>query len=198
LSGEAALYARRVKRAAQLLLFQRHRRPGVKGWELKRSLGRDYLKVLELLGEELDRLGLKVKVVYEEGGSSQTPPTEEDLERARFYVTLADPLTATDIATAGWRIDDLAALAVSLAFITSRQGRAPRREVEELLKRKLPGWRVEANLDRFIRRGYLGEDDKGNLYIDWRTRAEVDQKALVGLILGEGLPTQTTPEGRAD
>ena len=40
------------------------------------------------------------------------------------------------------------------------------------------------NLDRYIREGYLGEDDKGNLYLDWRSRVEIDQKQLVSLILG--------------
>ena len=41
-----------------------------------------------------------------------------------------------------------------------------------------------ADIDRFIRRGYLEEDDEGMLYVGWRTRAEVDQKALLGLLLG--------------
>ena len=37
-------------------------------------------------------------------------------------------------------------------------------------------------LDRYIRQGCLGEDDKV-LYIGWRTRAEVDRKSLLDLIL---------------
>lgn len=193
---EAALYARKVRRAAQILLFQRHRRPGVKGWELRRSLGRDYARVLGILKEELEGLGLRVKTIYDEG-EAPPHPTEGDLDKARFYITLADPPPTTDAVTSGWRIDDLAALAVALAYITSKQGRAPRKEVEELLKKKLPGWRVEMNLDRFVRRGYLGEDERGFLYIDWRTRAEVDQKALISLILGETPPPPKEPPGGA-
>jgi hypothetical protein len=32
------------------------------------------------------------------------------------------------------------------------------------------------SVDRYIQQGYLGEDEKGVLYMDWRSRAEVDQK----------------------
>jgi hypothetical protein len=42
------------------------------------------------------------------------------------------------------------------------------------------------NVDRYIAEGYLGEDESGNLYIDWRSRAEVDQKQLVDLVLAFG------------
>jgi len=38
-------------------------------------------------------------------------------------------------------------------------------------------------MSRYIRSGYLGEDEHGMLYLDWRTRAEVDQKELVRLLL---------------
>jgi hypothetical protein len=43
---------------------------------------------------------------------------------------------------------------------------------------------VDVNLDRYIRAGYLAEDENSQLYLDWRTRAEVDQKALVDMLLG--------------
>jgi hypothetical protein len=55
--------------------------------------------------------------------------------------------------------------------------------VEELLSEKLPGWKVGLNIDRYIRYGYLQEDDNEQLYLDWRTRAEVDEKALINLLL---------------
>jgi hypothetical protein len=55
--------------------------------------------------------------------------------------------------------------------------------VEELLSEKLPGWKVGLNIDRYIRYGYLQEDDNDQLYLDWRTRAEVDEKALIDLLL---------------
>jgi hypothetical protein len=47
----------------------------------------------------------------------------------------------------------------------------------------LPGWRVDLNIDRYIRAGYLAQDENRQLYLDWRTRAEVDEKALVALLL---------------
>ena len=83
----------------------------------------------------------------------------------------------------GWRIDDLAGLAIAIAYIISKKGQAPRKEVEELLSEKLPGWKVGLNIDRYVRYGYLQEDDNELLYLDWRTRAEVDEKALINLLL---------------
>ena len=83
----------------------------------------------------------------------------------------------------GWRIDDIAGLAITISHIISKKGKAPRDEVEKLLRDKLPGWRVDLNIDRYIRAGYLAQDENRQLYIDWRTRAEVDEKALVNLLL---------------
>jgi len=78
----------------------------------------------------------------------------------------------------------MAILTVALSYILSKRGKAPLKEVERVLEEKFPRWRVEQDIDRFIRRGYLEEDDEGVLYVGWRTRAEVDQKALLGLLLG--------------
>ena len=39
------------------------------------------------------------------------------------------------------------------------------------------------NLNRYIKAGYLAEDENMQLYLDWRTRAEVNQKALLDLLL---------------
>jgi hypothetical protein len=83
----------------------------------------------------------------------------------------------------GWRIDDLAGLAIAISYIISKKGKVPRKEVEELLHDKLPGWKVGLNIDRYIRYGYLTQDESGQLYIDWRTRAEVDQNALIDMLL---------------
>jgi hypothetical protein len=94
------------------------------------------------------------------------------------------PIQIGEVSLSGWRIDTLAVLAATLAFITSKQGRAMRREVEDLLREKFPDWKVDQDLNRFIRRGYLDEDEEGNLFIGWRTRAEIDRKALVGIIAG--------------
>ena len=38
-------------------------------------------------------------------------------------------------------------------------------------------------MNRYIRSGYLAEDENKHLYLAWRTRAEIDQKELVNLLL---------------
>ncbi len=177
-----AYYARKIKRATQLLFYKRHMKPGVKGWELKNALGSDYPKILKVLDNHLEKLNLQVKTVFE-GEEPAEKPTLEELNRARFYVTVRGGFPSRDAKMMGWRIDDLAGLATAISYIISKKGKAPRDEVEDLLRTKLPGWRVEMNMNRYIKSGYLGEDDHNQLYLDWRTRAEVDQKALVELLL---------------
>lgn len=176
-------YARKIKRAAHLLFYRRHRKPGVKGWELKRRLGSDYPKVLNILDNYLEKLDLQIKTIFE-GEKLAERPTLEELSKARFYVTLRGGLTPKEAKLCGWRIDDIAGLAMSISYIMSKKGRAPREEVEDLLRDKLPGWRVNMNMNRYIRSGYLAEDENKQLYLDWRTRAEVDQNVLVDLLLG--------------
>ncbi|MEM4721473.1 MAG: hypothetical protein QXT73_05370 [Candidatus Methanomethylicaceae archaeon] len=189
--SEDVTISRKLKKAAQLLLFQHHRLPGAKGWELRKVLGKDYMKIIKLLERRLEELGLEIKIVYEDGLDHQTP-TEADLEQARFYVICKSPLQIGETSLSGWRIDTLAVLAAALAYITSKQGRANRREVEDLLKEKFPDWKVDQDLNRFIRRGYLDEDEEGNLYIGWRTRAEIDRKTLVSIIAGSSPQPQQT------
>jgi len=178
-----ALYLRKLKRATHLLFYRRHRKPGVKGWELRKRLGSDYPKVLGLLDTYLEKLDLQVKTVFE-GEKPAEKPTLEQLDRARFYITLRGGLTPKETKMSGWRIDDIAGLAIAISYIISKKGKAAREEVEELLRDKLPGWRVDINMDRYIRAGYLAQDENRQLYLDWRTRAEVDEKALVDLLLG--------------
>jgi len=177
-----AFYQRKLKRATHLLFYRRHRKPGVKGWELRKRLGSDYAKVLGLLDTYLERLDLRVKTVFE-GEKPSEKPTLEQLDRARFFITLRGGLTPKETKLSGWRIDDIAGLAMAIAFIISKKGKAPRDEVEDLLRDKLPGWRVDINIDRYIRAGYVAQDENRQLYLDWRTRAEVDEKALVDLLL---------------
>jgi hypothetical protein len=178
-----AYYARKVKTATHMLFFRRHRKPGVKGWELRRTLGSDYPKVLSILDNYLKALDLQVKTVFEVEKPAEKP-TPEQLDKARFYITLRGELTPKETKMIGWRIDDLAGLAITISYILAKRGKASRKEVEELLRDKLSGWRVGINLDRYIRYGYLTQDENEQLYLDWRTRAEVDQKALVDLLLG--------------
>ena len=182
LSRRKGVYASKMKRATHMLFYRRHMKPGVKGWELHKALGADYSKVLDILDDYLKSLDLQVKTVFEE---EKTPekPTLDELDKARFYVTLRGDLQPKEAKMIGWRIDDLAGLAITIAYIISKKGQAPRKEVEELLNEKLPGWKVGLNIDRYIRYGYLLQDDNAQLYLDWRTRAEVDQKALIDLLL---------------
>ncbi len=171
---EVAELRHKLARAAQLLLFKHHMHPGAKRWELRRALGRNYEQVLRALDQELSKLGLKVKKV--EGGDA-----DSDL----FVVTFKEHPPLNEFRTFGWRIDDMAMLTAVLAHLVVKGGKAPAKEVMQILEEKFPKWRVQAGIDRFIRRGYLSEDDKGVLYIGWRTRAEIDQQTLVGLLLGK-------------
>ncbi|MCR6668876.1 MAG: hypothetical protein NDF51_02650 [archaeon YNP-WB-040] len=177
--SEKADLKSKIERAAQLLLIQRHRRPGVKGWELRRSLGRRYLDIIKVLDEELAKFGLKVKIVFMEEVSE---PRAEDYDRALFMVTFRYPAKITDVLTAGWSIDELGALAACISIINSRGGSVRRRDLEDLLAEKLPRWRVELLLDRFVKLGYLDVKDD-HLSIGWRSRAEIDVDLLsLGLV----------------
>jgi hypothetical protein len=182
MSKKKGVYASKVKRATQMLLYKRHQKPGVKGWELHKTLGSDYPKVLDVLDDYLKSLDLQVKTVFEETTKSSEKPTLEELDKARFYVTLRGDLNPKE-KMIGWRIDDLAGLAVTISYIISQKGQAARKDVEKLLAEKMPNWKIGFNIDRYIRYGYLNQDDKGLLYLDWRTRAEVDEKALIDMLL---------------
>ena len=181
MSSKKGVYGSKIKKATQMLFYKRHQKPGVRGAELHKALGADYPKVLDLLDDYLKPMDLQVKVVFEE---EKTPekPTVEELDKARFYVALRGDLQTKD-KLIGWRIDDLAGLAITISYIISKKGQAARKDVEKLLGEKMPNWKIGLNIDRYIRYGYLGQDDNGQLYLDWRTRAEVDQKALINMLL---------------
>ena len=202
MSKRKGIYASKMKRATHMLFYRRHQKPGVKGWELHKALGADYPKVLDILDDYLKSLDLQVKTVYEEEKASVEKPSLEELDKARFYVTLRGDLTPKETKMIGWRIDDLAGLAVAIAYVISKKGQAPRKEVEKLLSEKLPNWKVGLNIDRYIRYGYLQQDDKEQLYLDWRTRAEVDQKALIDMLLTaetqKTLPSEASEEENQD
>jgi hypothetical protein len=181
--GEAA-YARKARDAVHLLFFQHHRLPGVRGWELRQELGPEWQSVLEVLDKQLQPLDLQVTRVFDD--PTIIEPNQSQLADARYYITLRGSMDQKTAKTIGWRVDDIAGLAVAIAYIISKQGKAPRVDVEKALQEKLPGWRVKMSLDRYIKQGYLGEDERGTLYMDWRSRAEVDQKQLVDLIMSFG------------
>ena len=175
-------YAAKIKHATHMLFYRKHQKAGVKGWELHKALGSDYPKVLDVLEDFLKPLDLQVKTIFEEEKASEKP-TLDELDKARFYVTLRGDLQPKEAKMIGWRIDDLAGLAITISYIISKKGQAARRDVEELLGEKIAGWKVGLNIDRYIRYGYLQQDDNEQLYLDWRTRAEVDQKALIDMLL---------------
>ena len=185
-TADRALLERKVRKAFQVLILQRGRNPGVKGWEMKRYLGRDYRKILEVLGEDVSAMGLEV---FEVKGADGTD------DSTRFLLRFRDPPSVSEAETSGIRIDDLAVLAASIALVNSKQGRVSRKELETFLKDKFPRWRIDYSLDRYIKRGYLDQDDKSLIRIGWRTRAEIDEKSLVTLILarGEAPPSKTNP-----
>jgi hypothetical protein len=180
MSKKKGVYGSKVKRATQMLFYKRHLKPGVKGWELHKALGSDYPKVLDVLDDYLKPLDLQVKTVFEE---EKTPekPTLEQLDKARFFVALNGGLSRDKLM--GWRVDDLAGLAITISYIISKKGQTARKNVEKLLAEKMPNWKIGLNIDRYIRYGYLMQDEKEQLFLDWRTRAEVDEKALIGMLL---------------
>jgi len=171
---------RKLAVAVAMLLFTSHRLPGVRGYELRRRLGKNYLKIIDMLNRRLNPIGLRVKIVFEGRGDKEHG--QEDFDKARFFITLNEPLTLSDIVAAGWRIDEVAILSATLALLYPRGGRATYGEVMELLEAKFPKWRVESALEKFIRRGYLYKDEDNILHIGWRTYAEIDQRELAKAI----------------
>ena len=169
----------KVKKAAAMLLYRGFRRRGVMGWELRKYIGKDYVDVLRDLNEELDLLGLTIKAVSDSGDELDWND-ETMLRKAYFVVVLKNPPPFSIVKTAGWRIDDLAILAATLMYIVSKRGKANRNDVERFLCEKFPKWKVEQNLDRFIKLGYLREEGEV-LHIGWRTKVEVNLKKLLGL-----------------
>jgi hypothetical protein len=154
--------------------------PGAREWELKEKVGKNYEQILTQLNELLAELDLEVKKVIEP--RSDAIATEDEapsLEEARYLVTLKGTLGLKEAKMIGWRIDNLAALSASVALLVSKQGKAPREEVEKLLAHKFGRWKAATLVDIFLRTGYLDEDDAGTIGLGWRTRSEVDLRALM-------------------
>ncbi len=174
MSGEeVGKLEKRLAQAVAMILASGHRLPGVRGWELRRKLGKSFPKVVGALDSRLRQVGLRLKVVPDPDAGPN------DYDRARFYIVLADPLTLSDIPTLGYSLDELAILSATLAYLLSRDDSAPEKEVVELLEAKYPRWRVEATLERLARRGYLVKSEDGVLSVGWRTFVEVDKQELL-------------------
>ncbi len=175
-----SFYSDKLKRAVHLLLFRRGKIPGAREWEFKEKVGKNYEQVLAQLNELLSELDLEVKKVAE-------PRTEETtaeagragLQEARYFVALKGTLGLKEAKMIGWRIDNLAALSASVAYLVSKQGKAGREDLEKLLAQKFGRWKALTLVDIFLRSGYLEEDDAGTMSLGWRTRSEIDLRALM-------------------
>jgi hypothetical protein len=175
-----SFYSDKLKRAVHLLLFRRGKIPGAREWEFKEKVGRNYEQVLAQLNELLSELDLEIKKVAE-------PRTEEmttvggraGLEEARYFVALKGTLGVKEAKMIGWRIDNLAALSASVAYLVSKQGKARREDLEKLLAQKFGRWKAITLVDIFLRSGYLEEDDAGTMSLGWRTRSEIDLRTLM-------------------
>jgi len=178
-------YSDKLKQAAHLLLFKRGKMPGAKDWELKTKLGRNYEEIVNQLNVLLSDLDLEVRKIAGEpiGGPTLSASTSRGEAEARFLVGLKGSLTLREARMCGWRIDNLSALSVAISYLISKQGKAPRKDIEKLLAYKFGRWRAMTLVDVFIRSGYLNEDETGLLSLGWRTRAEVDLKSLMTLVL---------------
>ncbi|MGA2784531.1 MAG: hypothetical protein ABSF09_07535 [Candidatus Bathyarchaeia archaeon] len=146
-------YADKLKRAIHLLLFKRGKMPGAKEWELKEKLGKNFEQVIEQLNQLLSELDLEIKKV-KESSSLETMQENRPGEMTRYYITLT-------------------------AYLLSKQGKAPRDDLEKLLSNKFGKWKAVTLVEVFLRTGYLEEDDAGVTSIGWRTQSEVDLKALM-------------------
>lgn len=184
-SEELAKFERKLAIATTLILTAGHRSPGVKGWELRRRIGKDYPKVLEVLEQKLREIGLKLKVVYED-------ENVKDLDRARIYVTVSDPLTTSDLPTIGYRLDEIAILSATLAYLFTKGDKAPLNEVIEVLESKFQRWIVESTIEKLVRRGYLSKTDDGVLEVGWRSRVEVDKQELLKAFAAISQPEEDT------
>ncbi len=186
-SDEKRFYSDKLKHAIHMLLFKRGKMPGAKEWELKASIGKNYKQVISQLDALLSDFDLQVKKVEPE--HHQNRHLEEQLETtddARYFVTLRGTLAPKEARLSGWRIDNLAALTVAIAYIVTKQGKAPREEVEKLLAEKVGRWKTLTLLDAFTRNGYLKEDEAGSLSLGWRTLSEVNLRDLMTLLAETG------------
>lgn len=174
---EEKLYSDKIKTAVHLIFFKRGKKPGAKEWELKEKLGKNYIEVLNQLNEFLNELDLEVvKVECENEFFSEKP-------EFRYIARLKGSLNLTEGKLCGWRIDNLAALAASLSYLISNQGKVLRSDLEKILGDKIGRWKAASLIDSFIKAGYLNEDEEKIISIGWRTKAEVNLKELMKNIM---------------
>ena len=188
-SDEKRFYSDKLKHAIHLLLFKRGKMPGAKEWELKATLGKNYKEVIKQLDALLAEFDLEIKRVEPDRSQASQPgegPVGQDADDARYLITLRGTLTPKEARLSGWRIDNLSALTVAIAYVVTKQGKAPREEVEKLLAEKIGRWKTLTLLDVFVRNGYLKEDETGSLSLGWRTMSEVNLRDLMTLLAETG------------
>jgi hypothetical protein len=174
-----SFYADKLKRAVHLLLFRHGKMPGAREWEMKEKVGKNYQQVLAQLNQLLSELDLEVKKVTEPQTGEIAGAAGAPLDESRYYVALKGTLGVKEAKMIGWRIDNLAALSASVAYLVSKQGKAPREDLEKILAVKFGRWKAATLVDIFLRTGYLDEDDAGVTSLGWRARSEVDLRALM-------------------
>ncbi len=172
-------YSDKLKRAMHLLIFKRGKLPGAREWELKEKIGKNFEQVLEQLNQLLSELDLEIKKVSDPSPGEVMTSESRPPEEARYLITLKGTLGLKEAKLIGWRIDNLAGLGAAIAYLVSKQGKAPRVEIEKLLAIKFGHWKALTLVDIFLRSGYLEEDDAGVLALGWRTRSEVDLRTLM-------------------
>ncbi len=172
-------YSDKLKRAMHLLIFKRGKLPGAREWELKEKIGKNFEQVLEQLNQLLSELDLEIKKVSDPSPGEVMTSESRPPEEARYLITLKGTLGLKEAKLIGWRIDNLAGLGAAIAYLVSKQGKAPREEIEKLLAIKFGHWKALTLVDIFLRSGYLEEDDAGVLALGWRTRSEVDLRTLM-------------------
>lgn len=188
-SDDTRFYGDKLKHAIHLLLFKRGKMPGAKEWELKASLGKNYKEIIKQLDALFAEFDLEVKRVEPSPSQARqlvVGAPGENPDDARYFVTLRGTLSPKEARLSGWRIDNLAALTVAIAFVVTKQGKAPREEVEKLIAEKLGRWKTLTLLDAFVRNGYLEEDEAGTFSLGWRTTSEVNLRNLMTLLAETG------------
>jgi len=176
----ARIPSAKIRKAARILLYRSRGKPGVKGWELRKFLGENFVEVVKALNDSLENFGITIKIVDENGKFLSFDEDKTALRKALFVPVLKEAPTLQELKTSGWRIDDIAILAVSLLYLLSRNSRAPRKQLLEILHSKFGKWRVGYVVEKLIKLGYL-EEDNDDIVVGWRSRIEIDFKKLLGI-----------------
>lgn len=164
----------KARKVLKLLLIETSSIPGMKGWELKKHVGRDYLNAVKVAAVQADGLGMKIAIVPDE----EDP---ENMDRARFVLMPKEPISELELSR--WmRIEEVAALAILISEITIRGGAAPLQAVERILTSKLPKWRVNQIISKLKRLGYIKEEN-GLIMKDWRSKLEIDETGFIREII---------------